>query len=174
VLSWFDLHPYGYQRTMLDALASERARGHTKNLVVAPTGVGKTIVAAFDYASIESRPRLLFVAHREQLLDQSLGTFRQVLRDGSFGEKLVGGHVPQRSEHVFASIQSLHNRLDELDPEHFEFVIVDEFHHAEAPTYQRLLERLRPRHLLGLTATPERHDGRDVREWFEHRTAYLT
>jgi hypothetical protein len=76
---------------MLAALASERERGHRRNLVVAPTGVGKTMVAAFDYARTATRPRLLFVAHREQLLDQSLSTFRQVLRDGSFGEKLVGG-----------------------------------------------------------------------------------
>ncbi len=178
-LSFFDLKPFGYQQTMLAALESERARGHNRNLVVAPTGVGKTMVAAFDYNRIGGtqegeRPRLLFVAHRERLLDQSLATFRQVLRDGSFGEKLVGGHTPAVGAHVFASIQSLNSqgRIDALDPAHYDVVVVDEFHHAEAPTYERLLERVRPRILLGLTATPERHDGRDVRRWFDGRTAY--
>ena len=178
-LSFFDLRPYGYQQTMLDALASERAHGHNRNLVVAPTGVGKTMVAAFDYARTpgertREHPRLLFVAHRERILDQSLATFRQVLRNGSFGEKLVAGHAPTLGAHVFASIQSLSSqgRLDALDPEYYDVVIVDEFHHAEAPTYERLLERVHPRILLGLTATPERHDGRDVRRWFDGRTAY--
>lgn len=182
VTSFFDLRPHGFQQTMLDVLAAERAHGHTRNLLVAPTGVGKTMVAAFDYARLKSEwptsppdgPRLLFVAHRERLLEQTLASFRQVLRSGDFGELLVGGLVPERGDHVFASIQSLHaqNRVTELDPTHYEVVIVDEFHHAEAPTYERLLERLRPRLLVGLTATPERHDGRDVRRWFDGRTAY--
>ncbi len=173
IVSFFDLKPHGFQHAMLDALEAERQHGHLRTLVVAPTGVGKTMVAAFDYARIAPpKPRLLFVAHRERLLDQSLTTFRHVLKDGTFGEKLVGGHVPREGDHVFASIQSLTNRIDELDPEHYEFVIVDEFHHAEAPTYERLLEKLNPRWLVGLTATPERHDGRDVRRWFDGRTAY--
>lgn len=183
ILSFFDLKPYGYQQTMLDTLAAEREHGRTNNLVVAPTGVGKTMVAAFDYARIETggqsrgspaRPRLLFVAHRERLLDQSLTTFRHVLKDSDFGEKLVGGARPERGDHVFASIQSLNagGRIDALDPEHYEVVIVDEFHHAEAPTYERLLQHVSPRILVGLTATPERHDGKDVRRWFDGRTAY--
>ncbi len=181
-ISFFDLKPHGYQQTILETLASERDRGHRRNLLVAPTGVGKTMVAAFDYARLPSppspqspaRPRLLFVAHREQLLKQSLSTFRQVLKDGNFGEMLVGGHVPSQGDHVFASIQSLHaqGRIDALDPGHYDVVIVDEFHHAEAPTYGRLLEHLKPRILLGLTATPERHDGKDIRRWFAGRTAY--
>jgi hypothetical protein len=98
--------------------------------------------------------------------------FRHVLRDGTFGETLVAGTRPADWRHVFASVQSLH-RLDlsTVDPAAFDIVIVDEFHHAEAPTYTRLLEHLRPRVLLGLTATPERADGRDVRRWFDGRTA---
>ncbi|WZE80693.1 DEAD/DEAH box helicase family protein [Gaopeijia maritima] len=128
ILSFFDLKPHGYQQTMLDTLAAEREHGHTKNLVVAPTGVGRTMVAAFDYARMESEaqagslPRLLFVAHRERLLDQSLTAFRHVLKDTAFGEKLVGGARPQKGDHVFASIQSLNagGRIDALDPEHYE------------------------------------------------------
>lgn len=175
-LPLFDLRPHDYQQSMLDALAAERRRGHHRNLVVAPTGVGKTMVAAFDYARLgaeQGRPRLLFVAHRERILDQSLATFRQVLRDPAFGEKLVGGARPQQGDHVFASIQSLNaaERIAQLDPRAYEVVIVDEFHHASAPTYRRLLERVQPRILVGLTATPERHDEQDILGWFDDRIA---
>ncbi|WP_342670934.1 DUF3427 domain-containing protein [Micromonospora inyonensis] len=112
---------------------------------------------------------MLFVAHQEQILRQSQATFRQVMGDGSFGELLVGGREPASWRHVFASVQSLHRR--DVDPGAYDMVIIDEFHHAEAPTYARLLERLRPRVLLGLTATPDRADGGDVRRWFDGRTA---
>jgi superfamily II DNA or RNA helicase len=174
----FDLRPHPYQEPMLEALRVERERGHTRNLLVAPTGTGKTLVAAFDYAHIcereGRRPRLLFVAHRERILSQSRGAFAAVLRDPGFGEILSGDRKPTSGEHVFATIQSL-ARMDlarDLPPAHFDVVIVDEFHHAEAPTYDRLLAHVRPRVLLGLTATPERHDGGDVRRWFDGRTAY--
>ena len=173
----FDLRPHPYQEPMLEALRVERERGHTRNLLVAPTGTGKTLVAAFDYAALRAtlpRARLLFVAHRDRILSQSRGAFAAVLRDPSFGELLTGGTKPASGEHVFATIQSL-ARMDlarDLPPDHFDVVVVDEFHHAEAPTYDRLLAHVRPRVLLGLTATPERHDGGDVRRWFDGRTAY--
>ncbi len=173
----FDLRPHPYQEPMLEALRVERERGHTRNLVVAPTGTGKTLVAAFDYAGLRTtlpRSRLLFVAHRDRILAQSQGAFAAVLRDPGFGELLTGDTRPANGEHVFATIQSL-ARMDlarDLPADHFDVVIVDEFHHAEAPTYDRLLSHVRPRVLLGLTATPERHDGGDVRRWFDGRTAY--
>jgi len=173
----FDLRPHPYQEPMLEALRVERERGHTRNLLVAPTGTGKTLVAAFDYAGLRTtlpRSRLLFVAHRERILSQSQGAFAAVLRDSGFGGLLTGEAKPASGEHVFATIQSL-ARMDlarDLPPDHFDVVIVDEFHHAEAPTYDRLLSHVRPRVLLGLTATPERHDGGDVRRWFDGRTAY--
>lgn len=172
-----DLTPHPHQTPMLEALRVERERGHTRNLLVAPTGTGKTLVAAFDYRELRrtlSRSRLLFVAHRDRILTQSQAVFSAVLRDPGFGELLSGEHEVERGEHVFATIQSLSRRdLEaELPPDHFDVVIVDEFHHAEAPTYERLLEYVRPKVLLGLTATPERHDGRDVRRWFDGRTAY--
>ena len=120
-------------------------------------------MAAVDYARLRRRlprARLLFVAHREEILDQSLATFRHALRDPSFGEQWVGGARPTRFDHVFASIQSLNaGDLDLLAPDHFDVVIVDEFHHAAAPSYRRLLDHLDPVELLGLTATPERSDG---------------
>ncbi|WP_435872440.1 DUF3427 domain-containing protein [Micromonospora humida] len=168
-----DVRPYPYQAEILADLDAERqVHGRHRNLVVMATGTGKTVVAALDYRRLHRNKTvdsLLFVAHQEQILRQSLSTFRQVMGDGSFGEILVGGQVPTHWTHVFASIQSLHRR--EIDPQAYDMVIVDEFHHAEAPTYARLLERLAPRVLLGLTATPDRADGGDVRRWFDGRAA---
>ncbi|XTZ18475.1 DUF3427 domain-containing protein [Micromonospora echinospora] len=168
-----DVRPYPYQAEILADLDAERqVHGRYRNLVVMATGTGKTVVAALDYRRLHRSGQvdsLLFVAHQEQILRQSLATFRQVMGDGSFGEMLVAGDKPRDWRHVFASIQSLHRR--EVDPGAYDMVIVDEFHHAEAPTYARLLERLRPRVLLGLTATPDRADGGDVRRWFDGRVA---
>ncbi len=170
-----DIEPRPHQREMLEALESERARGHMKNLVVAATGSGKTIVAALDYKRLRKalpRARLLFVAHRREILEQSLRAFRVVLRDGSFGETLAAGERPDRWEHVFASVQSLHqSALAEIPPDAFDVVIVDEFHHAAADTYDALLSHLTPRVLVGLTATPERADGRSIMKWFDDRVA---
>ena len=160
---------------MLEQLQMAREAGHHRNLLVAATGTGKTVMAALDYKDLRRalpRARLLFVAHREEILDQSLRTFRMVLGDAAFGEKWVGGHRPRHFEHVFASIQSL-SRTDTavLDPAHFDVVIVDEFHHAAAATYERLLDGVAPRELLGLTATPERADGLSVLDHFDGRIA---
>ncbi len=93
------------------------------------------------FAAQLGRSRLLFVAHREEILDQSRATFRHALRDAAFGEKWVGGQRPELFEHVFASIQSLHSAdVRNIDPAHFDIVIVDEFHHAAAPSYEALLD----------------------------------
>jgi superfamily II DNA or RNA helicase/HKD family nuclease len=172
----FDLQPWPFQREMLQHLEAERDRHHRyRNLVVAATGTGKTLVAAFDYRRIRERlqnPSLLFVAHRREILLQSLSAYRAVLRDGAFGELFVDGHRPAEGRHVFASIQSLAQvSLDDIAPDAFDVVVVDEFHHAAASTYERLLTHLRPRILLGLTATPERTDGQSVLKWFDGRIA---
>src|SRR3954451_7565754 len=141
-----DVRPYPHQQRMLEALMVERARhGRHRNLVVAATGTGKTVVAALDYRQLGGRERsLLFVAHREEILRQSLATYRAVLRDGSFGEIHGGGRIPA-SRHVFAMVQSLHlDRLREIASNAFDVVVVDEFHHAAATTYERLLNHLPP------------------------------
>ena len=171
-----------HQQEILDELAAERARGHYRNLVVAATGTGKTVVAALDYRRLCEisrqeegglrRPSLLFVAHRDEILRQTQQTFQLVLRDGDFGERLVGGVTPKAAHHVFASIQSLHaGRLQALDPAAYDVIIVDEFHHAAADTYDRLLMHLLPKVLLGLTATPERADGKSIVHHFDDRVA---
>ncbi len=171
-----DVRPYPHQQRMLETLMTERERhDRHRNLVVAATGTGKTVVAALDYQQLLERSgrdlSLLFVAHREEILRQSLATYRAVLRDGSFGEIHGGGRVAS-GKHVFAMVQSLGGaRLEAIPRDAFDIVVVDEFHHAAAATYDRLLKHLEPRELLGLTATPERLDGEDVTAWFDHRIA---
>jgi superfamily II DNA or RNA helicase/HKD family nuclease len=175
ILSPIELQPWPFQERLLELVELSRRRGHHRNLLVAATGTGKTVMAALDYGRLRqqvTRSRLLFVAHREEILDQSLATFQYALRDRSFGEKWVGGARPTRFEHVFASIQSLNaSDLTNLPPEHFDVVIVDEFHHAAAASYTRVLDHLVPVELLGLTATPERSDGLPILHWFDDRIA---
>lgn len=172
----FDVRPFPYQEEMLYQLQVERERhDRWKNLVVAATGTGKTVVAALDYRRVAAEldgASLLFVAHRKEILDQSLSTFRHVMKDGAFGEKLVAGSRPADWKHVFGSIQSMSaEMLEQLDPHAFDVLIIDEFHHAAAPSYERLLNHFEPKLLLGLTATPERADGRNVVDWFDGHIA---
>ena len=176
----FDLKPYPFQQQILDSLRAEREVGnHWRNLVVAATGTGKTMIAAFDYLDFckhyneGRRARLLFVVHREEILIQSLATFRAVLHDPNFGQLFVGGQEPTSLDHIFASIQTVNARqlVDHVSPDFYDYVVVDEIHHASAPTYRRLLETLKPQVLLGLTATPERADGKSVLGWFDNRFA---
>ena len=175
ILSPIELRPYPFQERLLDLLTVSRSKGRHNNLLVAATGTGKTVMAAVDYGRLKQempRARLLFIAHREEILDQSIATFRYALRDATFGEKWVGGAKPLRYEHVFASIQSLSAAdLSLLDPRHFDVVILDEFHHAAAASYAKVLGHLRPVELLGLTATPERSDGQSILHWFDDRIA---
>jgi superfamily II DNA or RNA helicase/HKD family nuclease len=172
-LSGLEVHPLPHQKDMLERLRVEREiRGRHKNLLVAATGTGKTVMAALDYRSMRDRlggalPRLLFVAHRKEILRQSLRTYREVLDDASFGELLYNGQEPSDWTHVFASVQSLNlRRLEQLAPEHFDVIVIDEFHHATSDTYRRVLEHFQPTELLGLTATPERMDGLNVQDEF--------
>ncbi len=172
----FDLRPYPFQEEILDLLTAERElQKKFCHLVVAATGTGKTMIAAFDYERYRREtgeaPSLLFVAHREEILRQALGSFRGVLGDQNFGNLLVGGRRPDQHRHLFCSIQSYNSQeLWRRPPEEFQYVVIDEFHHAAAPSYQRLLDHVRPEILLGLTATPERADQLDVLHWFGGKT----
>ena len=174
----FDIRPYYYQKEILDQLRVEReVHNNYKNLIIAATGTGKTVISAFDYKSLVKKPgeypRLLFVAHREEILKQSIQVFRGILRDPNFGDLMVGGSEPAQIEYLFTSIQSLNSKnLPAITPaEYYDMIIVDEFHHAAAPSYQRLLAHYNPEILLGLTATPERMDGLNILEHFNDRVA---
>lgn len=173
LLSPLEIRLEPFQERLLEEIEVARERGQHSNLLVAATGTGKTVMAAVDYARLCERlprRRLLFVAHRQEILEQSLATFRQALRDGDFGELWVAGQRPRVWEAVFASIQSLNaTDLASLACDHFDVVIVDEFHHAASKSYRELLDHLEPRELLGLTATPERADGLPILDWFGGR-----
>ncbi|WP_432156686.1 DUF3427 domain-containing protein [Streptomyces sp. bgisy153] len=178
-LSGLQVQPFPHQRDMLERLRVEREiRDHHENLLVAATGTGKTVMAALDYRAMRDKrrgrlPRLLFVAHRKEILKQSLRTYQEVLADASFGELLFNGQEPRDWNHVFASVQSLNlQRLEQLEHDHFDVIVIDEFHHATANTYRRVLDHFTPTELLGLTATPERMDGLNVQdEFFDGRIA---
>ena len=171
----FDISPFPFQQAILDKLSAERKiRGYYRNLVVAATGTGKTVISAFDYKRFRNdNPgrinRLLFVAHREEILIQSRDCFRGVLKDPNFGDILVGNNKPTQLSYLFASIQSINSKkfIKDFDSTYFDFIIVDEFHHAAANSYQDLLEHFKPKVLLGLTATPERMDGKDILRYFD-------
>lgn len=176
-LSGLEVTAKPYQAELLEQLDGERVlHDRHRNLIVAATGTGKTVIAALDYRRLReshgSSLKLLFVAHRKEILQQARRMYREVLTDATFGELLVDAQQPEKWRHVFASIQSLTaDRLSGIAPDHFDVVVVDEFHHAQAASYRRLLEYIHPTELLGLTATPERSDGVDVRSFFDGRTA---
>jgi superfamily II DNA or RNA helicase/HKD family nuclease len=176
----FDVQAQHHQVRMLEQLQAQRDRhDRHRNLLVAATGTGKTVVAGLDYRRLRTQAKtagrdlsLLFVAHRRRILDQSRATFATILKDPDFGEILGDGEVPERGRHVFAMVQSLSNEtVKKMRPDEYDVVIIDEVHHAAAPSYRALLEHLDPQELLGLTATPERMDSQDITAWFGGRTA---
>lgn len=166
--TFFDLKPYPFQEEILGKLKSERVtHNRFKNLLVAATGTGKTLISAFDYKRFKDQnqyAKLLFVAHRKELLTQARDSFRHVLKDPNFGELWVDGLTPTNYNYVFASIQTLRNKLSELSlsSDYYDFIIVDEVHHISASSYRPVLERFKAQVLLGLTATPERRNGADI------------
>ena len=167
IRTWFDLTPKPYQQEMLDRLAAERAHQRYRNLVVAATGTGKTVVAAFDYARLTKgkggQPRLLFVAHRVQILMQAISTFRQVLRDSNFGELLDGNNVASQHEHLFVTINTVHNRnlVTQHGADFWYMVIIDEAHHLPASSFDKFISSVNPAILLGLTCLLYTSDAAD-------------
>lgn len=165
---FFDITPFPHQTDILEQLAVERSVHHRfRNLVVAATGTGKTLISAFDFARfVKEKPEanFLFIAHREEILKQARSAYRGVLRNGNFGELWVGGHTPEHHRQLFVSIQTLNNQLEQLTltSDFYDYIVIDEVHHIKASSYRSVLEYFSPEVLLGLTATPERHDGGDI------------
>ncbi len=171
-LAYFDLKPFPYQKEILERLEVERnVHNRHKNLLVAATGTGKTVISAFDYKRFKEEnktAKLLYVAHRKEILIQARSTFQGVLKDNNFGELWVDGIEPDKFDFVFASVQTLRNRIDQisLSPSYYDFIIVDEVHHISASSYRPILNHFKPIILLGLTATPERMDNENILEDF--------
>jgi superfamily II DNA or RNA helicase len=175
--SFFDVNPYPFQNEILEKLEVERhAHNRHRNLIVAATGTGKTVISAFDYKNFRRNnktSKLLFLAHRKEILDQAHSTFQGILRDNNFGELWVDGKIPSNYEYVFASVQTLNNRLEslEISKEFYDYIVIDECHHLTASSYRGIINYFKPKVLLGLTATPERMDGGDIKEDFHNRIA---
>jgi superfamily II DNA or RNA helicase len=176
-LSFFDIKPFPFQSEILEKLEVERTvHDRNKNLIVAATGTGKTIISAFDYKEFKQKnksAKLLFLAHRKEILEQSMYAYRGILKDNNFGELWVDGFIPNDYEYIFASVQTLNNKLKELNlsPEYFDYIVIDECHHLIANSYRGIINYFKPKVLLGLTATPERMDGGDIQEDFHNRIA---
>lgn len=163
-----------YQQEILEKLDVERnVHGHFRNLVVAATGTGKTVIAAFDfkrYREVHPDCHFLFIAHRQEILHQAMQTFRIVLDDPNFGSIWDGNNEPSNYQHVFASKDTLRNRVDtlQLRADYYDYMVVDEVHHIVAPTYVKLMTCFKPQILLGLTATPERtNEQEDITVFFD-------
>ncbi len=158
--------PTPIQSEALAALEATRRKGYRRGLVVLTTGLGKTWLAAFDAAQMSAR-RVLFVAHREEILNQAAGTFARI-RTQAHGGPRIGFYLGQTRDTqvdvLCASVQTLGKsiHLERFAPDHFDYIVIDEFHHAAAPTYRRLLGHFEPRFMIGLTATPERTDQSDI------------
>lgn len=175
---FFDLRPHPFQERILEALERERTtHDRWRNLVIAATGTGKTVVAAFDFKRFfeqkQKQAKLLFVAHRQEILQQAQATFANVLRDQNFGELLVGQFQANRLEHLFCSVGMLTSRRlwEQVGSGFYDYIVVDEAHHGTASSYRPLFDHFAPQILLGLTATPERMDGDNVAADFGNRFA---
>tara|TARA_R110002072_G_scaffold378_5_gene2500 strand:- start:2833 stop:6042 length:3210 start_codon:yes stop_codon:yes gene_type:complete len=175
---YFDIKPHSHQLTILEKLQVERnLHNRYRNLVVAATGTGKTIISAFDFARFYDKnpeAKFLFIAHREEILKQAQGAYRGVLKNSNFGELWVGNNKPSKYHYLFASIQSLNSQMSNpidtlaLSEDYFDYIVIDEVHHIAAKSYREILKHFSPKILLGLTATPERHDGTDILSDFCH------
>ncbi len=165
---YFDISPKTHQKVILEQLQAERAiHNRYRNLVVAATGTGKTLISAFDFAQfIKDKPnaKFLFIAHRIEILKQALSAYRGVLKNNQFGELFVGNYKPDHYNQLFASVQTLNSQFKNLNitPDFYDYIVIDEVHHVTASSYRDIINYFTPQILLGLTATPERHDGSSI------------
>lgn len=173
-----------HQVKVLEKLQYEREkRGNYRNLIIAATGTGKTAISAFDYKDFNSQfkkekgreARLLFIVHREKILKQARSTYRSVMVDGNFGEIWTGNIKPSYNsnlDHLFITIHTLNNHIEELSAfgaDYYDYIVLDEVHHSQADSYRKLFGVFRPKILIGLTATPERMDGKSIAPDFNNR-----
>lgn len=175
-----------HQIKVLEKLQFERNHIHSfKNLIIAATGTGKTAISAFDFKDYNKivqkekgrKARLLFVAHREKILVQARATFRSVMVDSNFGEIWTGRVMPSKGSNIsqlFITIQTLNNNretFERLGDDYYDYIVIDEVHHSQAGSYRNMFSQFNPKIFLGLTATPERMDGKEIKPDFNNRFA---
>ena len=157
-----------HQKQIIDKLIAVREKGLNRNLIVAATGTGKTVISAFDYRLfVETHPnshKILFIAHRKEILVQAQMTYRSVLQDANFSELWVGQQRPMNGiDNLFISVQTFNTKYDEifntLPTDYYDYIVIDEAHHLAADSYRNIITHFTPQLLIGLTATPERMDG---------------
>ncbi|MGD8189826.1 DUF3427 domain-containing protein [Brevibacillus ginsengisoli] len=167
------LKPNAMQKSALEALKETRAGGNKKGIIIAATGTGKTYLSAFDVHQMKAE-KVLFIAHRDELLENAKETFISVFGSEDMMGKVTGTIKEWDKPFLFSTVQTLHREesLGRFLPTYFDYIIVDEFHHAEADTYRKILDYFQPKFLLGVTATPERMDGRDVLALCDHNVVY--
>ncbi|PTX49817.1 superfamily II DNA or RNA helicase [Melghirimyces profundicolus] len=173
VISPQPIRPNEMQQKALQALCQTRENGQDKGVIIAATGTGKTYLSALDVHHVQPQ-RLLFLAHREELLDHAKETFEAVFQRKDLCGKLTGREKELDRRFLFSTVQSLSREeiLQSFSPDAFDYIIVDEFHHAQAATYRKVMDYFQPKFLLGLTATPERMDGQDVLRLCNHNVVY--
>jgi len=177
--SIYEWYPLPFQEQILEELKAEReVHNCYRNLVVAATGTGKTVISGFDYRRFvrenpQSINRLLYIANRKEILNKSMETFRSILKDYNFGELYTGEHRPKGLDHIFMTIDTFNSQRFEtmVECDFYDYIIVDEVHHGAAASYQALFNHFKPKILLGLTATPERMDEKDILHYFDNRVA---
>lgn len=169
--------PFPFQKEILERLEAERTiHNHYKNLIVAATGTGKTVISAFDFRRFRGEtstgPGCSSLRTARRFRKQSLHTFREILKDQNFGD-IAAAKIPAQTDHVFMSIQTFNSSKfsGPTTPDYYDFVIVDEFHHAAAASYQHLLSHYQPKISAVLTATPEQMDNLNILVWFDGRIA---
>ena len=163
--------PNSMQRQALKELQRYRNLGQDKAMVIAATGSGKTYLAAFDAKNFGAK-RLLFIVHKDAILEQAMQTFASVFKASRTYGLYMGGHAELDQDFVFATNMMLSGHLGLFDPAEFDYIVIDEVHHAAASTYKAIIDHFKPRFLLGLTATPDRMDGRDVYDMFGNNVPF--
>ncbi|NME35230.1 MULTISPECIES: DEAD/DEAH box helicase [Fusobacterium] len=164
-----DVKPNLMQKEALENLEILR-KNEKKGLLISATGTGKTYLGAFDVKKVKPK-KFLFLAHRKNILDKSLLTFKSIIDDKKMG---IYGECPIDTDYLFAMVQTLNRdeHLSNFSPEYFDYIIVDEVHHGGAKTYQKIINYFKPKFILGMTATPERSDNFDIYKMFDHNIVY--
>ncbi|ATZ18001.1 DEAD/DEAH box helicase family protein [Mesoplasma melaleucae] len=167
---------YKFQKEIIDKLSYRRYTNKNKNLLIMATGTGKTLVSAFDYKrqieQAKKNLKILFLAHQREIIDQAIKTYRHVLENNQFGEVMYDGSITSdKPTHLFATIQTLSTRLNNFKPNDFDIIVFDEAHHIAANTFDKVFNYFKPQQILGLTATPEREDNKDIKTYFDDEYA---